>query len=336
MGLIAIAANPASGKDIRRLVSHAFVVDNQEKKNIVERIILAIAQTGEHEICLMPDSFGFFSKITKRLVHDLGTLTPGIITKCDMLHTESDKDTTEFARLMEKRGADVLIVLGGDGTSRAASKQIRNLPLIPVSTGTNNVFPTMVEGTVVGMAASALATGYVAPSQCCTRCKRIEVFKNGIFADIALIDAVFSPQAIIGSKALWERDDIDRVIVTQCHPATIGFSAIAGSHTIVMPEDDGGVAVELGNGQANTKVPLAAGVIEDICINTVTRLPLGQEYTYIATSRGCVALDGEREVVYTKGDKISLVINRNGPLRVDLIKALTISQKGGFYKSYNP
>ena len=48
MGLIAIAANPASGRDIRRLVSYATVFNNREKQNIMERVILAAAQMGEH------------------------------------------------------------------------------------------------------------------------------------------------------------------------------------------------------------------------------------------------------------------------------------------------
>ena len=48
MGLIAVAANPASGRDIRRIVSSATVFNNREKQNIVERMILAATQMGEH------------------------------------------------------------------------------------------------------------------------------------------------------------------------------------------------------------------------------------------------------------------------------------------------
>ena len=39
MASIGIIANPASGKDIRRLVSYATTIDNQEKVNIVKRIV---------------------------------------------------------------------------------------------------------------------------------------------------------------------------------------------------------------------------------------------------------------------------------------------------------
>ncbi|WP_222927512.1 hypothetical protein [Biomaibacter acetigenes] len=36
MKSIGIIANPASGKDIRRLVAHATIIDNNEKVNIVK------------------------------------------------------------------------------------------------------------------------------------------------------------------------------------------------------------------------------------------------------------------------------------------------------------
>ena len=43
MEQVGIIANPASGKDIRRLVAYGTVFDNQEKVNIVRRLILSLA-----------------------------------------------------------------------------------------------------------------------------------------------------------------------------------------------------------------------------------------------------------------------------------------------------
>jgi len=43
---IGIIANPASGKDIRRLVAHASVFDNDEKSSIVRRVILGAHAAG--------------------------------------------------------------------------------------------------------------------------------------------------------------------------------------------------------------------------------------------------------------------------------------------------
>ena len=59
MSSIGIIANPASGKDIRRLVSYATTIDNQEKVNIVKRIVLAAQSVGVDQIYFMPDSFQF-------------------------------------------------------------------------------------------------------------------------------------------------------------------------------------------------------------------------------------------------------------------------------------
>ena len=48
MSAIGIIANPMSGKDIRRLVSHATVIDNNEKINIIERVVTAHKNGGRY------------------------------------------------------------------------------------------------------------------------------------------------------------------------------------------------------------------------------------------------------------------------------------------------
>ena len=54
---------------------------------------------------------------------------------------------------MREAGCGALVVLGGDGTQRAVAKAWRDAPLVPLSTGTNNVFPLHVEATAAGLAA---------------------------------------------------------------------------------------------------------------------------------------------------------------------------------------
>ena len=58
-------------------------------------------------------------------------------------------------------GVGCLITLGGDGTNRVVAKACGDIPLVPISCGTNNVFPYMVEGTVAGLAAGLVAGGQV-------------------------------------------------------------------------------------------------------------------------------------------------------------------------------
>ena len=55
---VGIIANPASGRDIRRLVAHGSVFDNAEKVNIVRRILLALNKLDIDKVYIMPDSFG--------------------------------------------------------------------------------------------------------------------------------------------------------------------------------------------------------------------------------------------------------------------------------------
>ena len=58
MSAVGIIPNPASGKDIRRLVAHGSVFDNHEKANIVGRLLLGLEAVGVERAWIMPDSFG--------------------------------------------------------------------------------------------------------------------------------------------------------------------------------------------------------------------------------------------------------------------------------------
>ena len=62
MSKVGIIANPASGKDIRRLVAYASLMGNNEKTELVRRIILGIDSTGVNEILIMPDYCGLGSR----------------------------------------------------------------------------------------------------------------------------------------------------------------------------------------------------------------------------------------------------------------------------------
>ncbi|MCU6762420.1 Uncharacterized conserved protein [uncultured Roseburia sp.] len=331
MGLIAIAANPASGRDIRRLVSSATVFNNREKQNIMERIILAASQFGDHRFCIMPEKSYFAQKINAHLKEDLKLIPEGMVFCPDLPCSDSQKDTTAFAEYARQQGADVLIVLGGDGTSRAAAKGMMDLPLISISTGTNNVFPEVSEGTAAGIAAAAIAQGIRLDDSCFERCKQIEVSVNGTFCDIALIDAVFSDTVYSGAKAIWSREDISRVMVTQCHPSAIGFSAILGCTLTVSPQDNWGALADCGIGTPNLKVSLAAGTITPVQVTEIKKIPLNESVIYKMEKSGMLALDGEREVKYSSGDEIELCIRRCGPVRVKIARTLEAAQKQGFF-----
>ena len=224
-----------------------------------------------------------------------------------------------------------VVVLGGDGTSRAAAKGLAEVPLLSVSTGTNNVYPTLMEGTVAGMAAAAAAL-MPEPRRCCIRDKRIEVRVNGELRDIALIDAVVSDDYFAGARAIWDAERMRLIVASRCHPATIGFSAVAGVCGIVEDSDDCALAVELGRGGRRVTAPIAAGVLTEVGVRGVHRLELGQEFRFLSEARHMIALDGEREVRVDPGDEVTFTVLRNGPWRVLPRAALSEAARLGMFR----
>lgn len=329
MASIGIIANPASGKDIRRLVSYATTIDNNEKVNICKRIVLAAQGLGVESAYFMPETFMIGYAVKDSLESDgVLSLSLGVL---DFEIEAAMEDTVRSARLLEGLGVGCIVVLGGDGTSRAAAKGITKTPLLSISTGTNNVYPAMMEGTVAGMAAAAVAL-MDEPYSCCIHDKRITVRVNGEARDTALIDAVVSDDFYAGAKAIWDPERIRRIVVTRCHPATIGFSAVAGAYRIVEDTEDIGFAVELGAQGEGVLAPIAAGVLTPVHVSASRTLALGEEYRFTAESRCMIALDGEREVRVQPGDEVSMTVERDGPWRVLPRKALQRAAELGMYR----
>ena len=90
---VGIIANPASGKDIRRLVAYGSVFDNNEKVNIVKRVILGLDSMGVQKIIFMPDCFG----IDVRAMEDLDvSLTASFL---DMQTENTQEDSARAAEM---------------------------------------------------------------------------------------------------------------------------------------------------------------------------------------------------------------------------------------------
>ncbi|HKL11712.1 MAG TPA: NAD(+)/NADH kinase [Clostridia bacterium] len=330
MSTIGIIANPASGKDVRRLVSHATVISNNEKVNIVERIVLGAQKLGVTKIYFMPDYFMIGNKADENL-----TLSKKLIAEIEVLDfelTKSPKDTETAAKVMEDMAVGCVVVLGGDGTNRIVAKQLKKVPMIGVSTGTNNAYPKMIEGTIVGMAAAAVADNRIDCEKECQRDKIIEIGKNGEWIDMALMDLVISDEIFIGAKAIWDMEHIKEIIVSKCHPAAIGFSAVAGVHKTIWGCDDFGGKITLNTGEYKFIAPISAGVMTAGVSSGIELVELDKVIEWEAPFRGIIALDGERELSFKQGDHMKFRISRNGPINVDVNKTLEYAQKAGFFK----
>jgi len=321
---VGIIANPESGRDIRRLVAHASVFDNMEKVNIVKRLLLTLQDLGVEKVLAMPETFGIIPAATHAIKNHL-EIEVEIIP---MRVFGNWKDTFEATKLMKDR-VSVIIVIGGDGTNRIVAKVCGDIPLMPISTGTNNVFPYMLEATIAGEAVAAIATGVVKPEEGTYKAKRVEIFEDGTLKDIALIDAVATVHSFIGSRAVWKPEYLKELVVSRCSPSNIGLSSIPGIFTEITERDDLGVYMELGEGK-RIRAPIAPGVLREVSVKSYKALKLDEE-VQIKTTPALFALDGEREVEVE--EEITAKVTRNGPRVIDYQKTLKIAAERGFFDS---
>ncbi|QSX08319.1 NAD(+)/NADH kinase [Alkalibacter rhizosphaerae] len=328
MKTIGIIANPNSGKDIRRLFSYALTIGNNEKANMVERMILGAQDLGVEKFLVMPDAYNMGASIKNTLENNDDMKSE--LHVLDFPLKNSWKDTVLAAEQMEEAGADCIIVLGGDGTSRLLGRVRTSVPIISVSTGTNNVYPEFLEGTVAGMAA-AVVTAFGPKTEYVHRDKMMEIYLNGDHVDVALVDAVVTSNFFVGSRAIWDLDEIKEVMVTRAHPSAIGFSAVIGVQAVSLPEDDFGYRIKLHEGTKKTLVPFSPGKMTEVSTQAPVRMELDQTYVVKTDYAGTLALDGERTVTFKAGDTLGFVLRRKGPSRVDVSKALEFAVEHDFF-----
>lgn len=316
MALIGIIANPASGKDIRRLVSGARVVPHQEKANIISRFMAGLASTGAHSLMLMPDGSGLSRKIQEADGKHR-------IRQVDLPSVLGDwRDTFHSVEAMVEAGARAIVTLGGDGTNRIAAKACAEVPLIPISTGTNNVFPQMIEGTLAGLAAGRLAElGDMAKRVCLRRPKFEIIDKGGDVVDIALVDIAVVRSGVRGALAVWNVEDIYSALVTGARADVIGLSAIAGA---VAPQGQA-VRVMLGRGGRIVRAAIAPGIVPDIPIEDVQEIAVGHPVP-LGPPGAMLALDGERELRLDAERPLFARLTDQGPWVVDIAAALSGGQ----------
>ena len=332
MKAVGIIANPFSGKDIRRFTSCAFIVSNDEKENIVERMILSMSKLGIEKIFLMPDTFCLNQNISNR-VKKVDQVKSSIEI-LDYLPQNCPEDTLKAMTLMQAMDIGCMVILGGDGTARLAAKARINVPVIPVSTGTNNVYPYFLEGTSVGCAAAYLC--HQGRPEIIPCDKLIDVFINDRFVDVAIVDAVVSRDAYIGSRAIFETDHIDEVIVCRTKADSIGFSAIIGCAQRCSDNDNFGLRTVIDTAGREVMVPIGAGQLLPVRTSEPVKMPLDEPYTCQKRYPGTVALDGERTVTFTQGDILKFMITRKGGLRkVNINKLLSEAIDEGFFQSRN-
>lgn len=324
MTKVGIVANPVSGKDIRRLVAHGSVFDNQEKVRIVRRLLLGLAHTGVREVIYMPDYYNIVERAQR------GAHAALELRSAPMCAGNTQDDSTRAAQLMAQEGVACIFVLGGDGTSRAVAKGCGSTPLLPLSTGTNNVFPFMIEATVAGLAGGLIATGRIDHAEGCFCSCCLEVLRDGQPCDLALVDVAVYTDTLVASRAIWDLRQISQIFLTRCRPDSIGLSALGGQLCTISPEERQGLHLELGSSGRRVAAAIAPGLLQTATISRATRMLPG-DVLDIDSSPCVLAMDGEREIEVRRQERLALRFSQAGPLVVDVRQVMAHAQKKGLF-----
>jgi predicted polyphosphate/ATP-dependent NAD kinase len=334
---VGIIANPVSARDIRRVIANASNLQTSDRVNIVLRLLSTMASMGVKKVLMMPDKSGMRPLLMRQLMRE-GQMGQGFpeVEYLDFEPLSTVDDTFHSARLMRQAGVNAIVVLGGDGTHRAVARECGDIPIAGLSTGTNNAFPEMREPTVTAMAVGLFASGELSRDEALLANKVLDISINdGERKDIAIVDAVISHERVIGSRALWRPDSLAAVYLTYADPEVIGLSAIGGLLQPVTRKQPDGLVIELAadheQAQFKLRAPIAPGMMRDIPIASWALLPADQTVP-IRLSAGVVALDGEREMTFKTGDRVSITLKKNAFFTVDVARCMQLGADKGLFR----
>ncbi|ORL59973.1 ATP-NAD kinase family protein [Pseudomonas putida] len=326
---IGIIANPASGRDLRRLTATAGLYSSTDKASTIQRLLAAFGATGIAQVLLPSDMTGIAAAVLKAsqgpVARDQHWPALEIL---DLPLSQTVADTRLATRLMVERGVAMIAVLGGDGTHKAVAAEAGDVPLLTLSTGTNNAFPELREATSAGLAGGLQATGRVPASIGLRRNKRllVQVPEQDV-CEWALVEVAVSPQRFIGARALSRSEDLAEVFACFAEPHAIGLSALCGLWCPVSRRDPYGAWVHLdAHAQHALLAPLAPGLLQGCGIGASGRLEPGIAYP-LSLPCGTLALDGEREIEFTEHDTPTVTLDANGPLTVDVEAVLAYAAR---------
>ena len=333
-----IVANPLSGRDIRRLVTQASVFPTAEKANMIQRMLTALEAVGVHRVLLSTDLGGISAAVFRAAMRRRGQSGSGPDTRWPEVEfldgqpiRQTAQDTVDAVRRMVTAGARVIICLGGDGTARVAASAAGEVPLLPLSTGTNNVFPAVREATIAGLAAGLVATGAVPADVAVTRAKLLEA-RVAERTETALVDVAVSTERHVGARAVWDPATVTQVFCAFAEPDAVGLSSILGQLSPVARGDPHGVTARIAaDAPEQVLAPIAPGLVVPVGVREIERMRPGAVYPVDARA-GVIAVDGERELTFEPGERPEVRLRADGPRCIDVPAVLAASARLGLLR----
>lgn len=284
--IVGLIANPASSKDIRRLVGLARVVDVEEKANLIARFLTGLTAGPPVRVAALDDSAGLVRRAI-RLAR--GHAIPAV-EFLDVEAEGSEADTRRAAEMLRDRGAALLVTVGGDGTIRSAVEGWPTATLLPLAAGTNNAIVVPVEPTIAGHAAAMAASTEDDISLPLT----LLVVESGSGAgSVAVVDAVGVRSRWTGARALWEPDSFVEAVVANVNRPAVGMASVAAA---LGPIPQGHARyIRFGPGE-RVRAIVGPGLVLDVEVASHSLVAIGARIAMDERSR-LIALDGERRMI---------------------------------------
>ncbi len=315
-GKIGLAVNPMSGRDVRRLAARATNMTHEAKRDIVARVAAGADAMGVTDIYITQEPF----RISSMALENMGLNAKVHMVK-HPLHNDAS-DTQRSMQLFLDAGCETFVSLGGDGTNRAIARSFPDIDLVPLSTGTNNVFPVLAEPTLAGMVAGLNATGRLPDAQTQGLKQRVKVLhvQAPSGEDVALIDAVLLRRDHVGNLLPYDADRIEKIFLSRAEPNSIGMSPIGGFLHPVYAQDDYGLLVTTDANAKPMLAPLSPGLFKQVHVGEVSQVAFDVAVTFAGP--GVLALDGDRDIKLREHEVAQVVLRRDGPWVIDIEAAM--------------
>jgi len=346
---LGICVNPMSGRDVRRLAGRASNMTHEAKRDIVARIATGADAAGVTDIFVTREPF----RIASAALEQISLKARVHIVEHELTNSARDTELSLAAYL--DAGCRSFVSLGGDGTNRALVRTLQkkqqekqqqkqgkaqkaasldNVVLIPLSTGTNNVYPLLAEPTIAGLVAGLYATQRLpAPDSAesmerglASRSKVLHLSLPDGSTDIALIDAVLLRNDHVGNLLPFDADKLAQVFLSRAEPEAVGMSPIGGYLEVVGEQHDHGMLVHLG-GEQQLNVPVSPGLFAELGVASHQRIPFATPVLFHGP--GVLACDGDRDHKLAEGAAARVQLRRDGPWVPNLTDAMRYGTEMG-------
>lgn len=308
MRTLGIVLNPFSGGDGRRIVTTSPTHSVHDKVRYLSQVLHTLGEIYPVRVLLGQDLAGISSVLInppRRFPLEVVPVT---------LRGEPE-DTQRTVKALDGL-ADLLLVLGGDGTHRQALLARPQTPLLPLPAGTNNAFPFRLDSAYAGLVAAVVLRFGTGDA---VYYPKVISVRSGVWESLAVVDAALYCGRFLGAHALWDPGELRHLALAFAEPWSLGLSALGA---LACPIDldrraQRGVLLSFGEKGKVVTFPWFPGHAQRVTIMHWQEVGLEEPWNWRVEEPSLLALDGERERELPRGSVVYGELRRWPVLVVD-------------------